>query len=116
MSVPLRLIVMVPQPLQFPAVRERIPQRPAEPVDVRIQPRGRGKSWQRPYPRGYRAGGQRYSDVRGKRPDHLAGLVACPFVAQDPDPVVRPEALVEIELVASPPEERGRVERGEPAV
>src|SRR5262249_25888797 len=60
------------------------------------------------------AGGQRHADVAGKRWNHLVWLVARSFVAEDPDPVVLPEALVEVELVASPPEERGRVEWGEP--
>ena len=52
----------------------------------------------------------------GRDPDHLVGLVACTFVTEDPDPVVLPESLVEIELVASPPEERGRVEWCKPSV
>src|SRR6266516_551619 len=126
MSVPLRLIVTTPYwsthpsggrlrasfcrfPLQFRAAFERIPQLPAESLDVRIELSGL-RSGLRPYPRGYRAEGQRQSDVVGKRSDHLVGLVARSFVTEDPDPIILPEALVEIELVASPPEERGRVE------
>src|SRR5215467_7763727 len=95
--------------LQLRTAFERIPQLPTELVDVRIEFSGlwRGLS---PYPRGYRASGQRHPDVVGKRSNHLVGLVARSFVTEDPDPVVPPEALVEIELVASPPEERSRVQ------
>ena len=103
-------------PLQFRAAFERIPQLPAESLDVRIELSGLRRERLRPYPRGYRAEGQRHSDVVGKRSDHLVGLVARSFVTEDPDPVVLPEALVEIELVASPPEERGRVEWCKPSV
>src|SRR6476620_3696121 len=118
MSVPLRLIVTTPYwstrpsegsaastvlsvPLQFRAAFERIPQLPAESLDVRIELSVLRREWLRPYPRGYRAEGQLQSDVVGKRSDHLVGLVARSFVTEDPDPVVLPEALVEIELVAS---------------
>src|SRR5215469_10081506 len=131
MSVPSRLIVTTPPwsarrlrggppvpfcrfLLQFRVAFERIPHLPAEPLDVGIEfPGLRGL---RPYPRGYRAAGQRHPDVVGKRSDHLVGLVARSLVTQDPDPVVLPEALVEIQLVASPPEERGRIERRKASV
>src|SRR5262249_26075791 len=103
-------------PLQFRAACERIPQLPAEPLDVRIELSGLPGGWPRPHSRDYRAEGQRQSDVVGERSDHLVGPVARSFVTEDPDPVVLPEALVEIELVAGPPEERGRVERCKPSV
>src|SRR5215831_7863100 len=133
MSVPSCLIVMTPHwstrlsegrlravfcrfPLQFRVASERIPQFPTESLDVRIESDALWRDWVRPYTRSYRAQGQRKSDVVGKGSDHLVGLVARSFVTQDPDPAVLPEALVEIELVASPPEERGRVEWGKPPV
>src|SRR5215831_8055156 len=132
MSVPLRLSVTTPLPwstrplegrrrtprcrfsLQLRAAFERIPQLPAKLLDVRVELPGLRVERLRPYPRGYRAEGQRHSDVTGKGADHLAGLVARSFVTEDPDPVVLPKALVEIELVASPPEDRGSVEWCEP--
>src|SRR5215469_1640357 len=107
---------VLPVPLQFRAAFERIPQLPAESLDGRIEFPGLRWGGLRPYPRSDRAEGQRHSDVVGKRSDHLVGLVACSVVTEDPDPVVLPEALVEIKLVASPPEERGRVEWCEPSV
>src|SRR5262252_7837084 len=114
MSVPLRLSVTTPPPgrrarlkgsaastvpsvlLQFRTAVERIPQLPAELLHVRIEFSGLRMGWLRPHPRGYRAKGQRHPDVTGKRPDHLAGLVARPFVTEDPDPAVLPQALIEI--------------------
>ncbi len=133
MSVPLRLIVTTPSwstrpsegRLRAPFCRFRYSSgQPSNESHSFLQSRSTsgssslvsGGRWLRPYPRGYRAEGQRQSDVVGKRSDHLVGLVARSFVTEDPDPVVLPEALVEIELVASPPEERGRVEWCKPSV
>src|SRR5690348_1627841 len=93
--------------LQFWLAFERVPQLPAQSLHFRIERNCLRKRWLWPYPGGDRAPRQRQTDMRGKRVNHLVGMGACAFVTEDPEPVVLAEALLEIELVASPPEERG---------
>jgi hypothetical protein len=46
-----------------------------------------------------------------KRADHILRTIADSLVAQDPNPLILGQTLIEVELVSSPPEQGGGVER-----
>ena len=53
--------------------------------------------------------GQRDLEVVRECLDHFLGVIAGSLVTDDPNPLITPELLFEVELIPSPPKERSRI-------